>query len=98
MKTWKTARRRIVFAVGIAAMATFVGAGAVSGSTGSVSKAKAGPLVAFLLPENVTPRWEGSDAPTFKKALAKLRPGRSDRRSQRAERLGASSRRRPRPS
>jgi D-xylose transport system substrate-binding protein len=32
------------------------------------------PLVAFLLPENVTPRWEGSDAPTFKAALAKLVP------------------------
>ena len=75
MKTWGTVRRRIVFAVGIAALAAFVGAGAVSGSTGSVSKAKAGPLVAFLLPENVTPRWEGSDAPTFKQALAKYAPG-----------------------
>jgi D-xylose transport system substrate-binding protein len=47
----------------------------VSGGTASTGKAKAGPLVAFLLPENVTPRWEGSDAPTFKTALAKLVPG-----------------------
>ncbi|MEJ2667134.1 MAG: substrate-binding domain-containing protein [Deinococcales bacterium] len=35
----------------------------------------ADPLVAFLLPENVTPRWEGSDAPIFKQALDKLVPG-----------------------
>jgi len=41
----------------------------------SGSTAKAAPLVAFLLPENVTPRWEGSDAPTFKAALDKLVPG-----------------------
>jgi D-xylose transport system substrate-binding protein len=31
--------------------------------------------VAFLLPENVTPRWEGSDAPIFKQAIQKLVPG-----------------------
>jgi D-xylose transport system substrate-binding protein len=31
--------------------------------------------VAFLLPENVTPRWEGADAPIFKQALEKLVPG-----------------------
>jgi D-xylose transport system substrate-binding protein len=31
--------------------------------------------VAFLLPENVTARWEGSDAPLFKAALQKLVPG-----------------------
>jgi len=46
--------------------------GSVSGTT---TKAHATPLVAFLLPENVTARWEGSDAPTFKAALAKLVPG-----------------------
>ncbi len=32
-------------------------------------------IVAFLLPENVTPRWEGSDAPIFKQSLNKLLPG-----------------------
>ena len=31
--------------------------------------------VAFLLPENVTPRWEAADAPLFKQALQKLVPG-----------------------
>jgi D-xylose transport system substrate-binding protein len=31
--------------------------------------------VAFLLPENVTARWEGSDAPIFRQALEKLVPG-----------------------
>lgn len=37
--------------------------------------ATAAPRVAVLLPENVTPRWEGSDAPTFKQALERLVPG-----------------------
>jgi D-xylose transport system substrate-binding protein len=32
------------------------------------------PTVAFLLPENVTPRWEGADAPLFKAAMQKLIP------------------------
>jgi len=36
---------------------------------------EAAPTVAFLLPENVTPRWEGADAPLFKQALQKLIPG-----------------------
>ena len=35
---------------------------------------EAAPTVAFLLPENVTPRWEGADAPLFKQALQKLVP------------------------
>jgi D-xylose transport system substrate-binding protein len=35
---------------------------------------ESGGLVAFLLPENVTPRWEQSDAPTFKEALQKAVP------------------------
>jgi len=43
--------------------------------TGCGKKSKKGGLVAFLLPENVTPRWEGSDAPTFKTALMKAVPG-----------------------
>jgi D-xylose transport system substrate-binding protein len=44
----------------------------VTGTTSAKAKKS---RVAFLLPENVTPRWEGSDAPVFKKALAKLVPG-----------------------
>ena len=48
----------------------------ITGTTNANSKkAKAAQRVAFLLPENVTPRWQGSDAPVFKKALAKLVPG-----------------------
>jgi D-xylose transport system substrate-binding protein len=48
----------------------------VTGTTSANGKkAKAAPRVAFLLPENVTPRWQGSDAPVFKAALAKLVPG-----------------------
>lgn len=48
--------------------------GAASGSARPTAAA-AGPRVAFLLPENVTPRWEGFDHPTFVKALKKLMPG-----------------------
>jgi len=33
-----------------------------------------GPLVAFLLPDNTTPRWTGQDAPDFKKALQRDDP------------------------
>ncbi|HXH98234.1 MAG TPA: substrate-binding domain-containing protein [Gaiellaceae bacterium] len=73
--TWKAARRRLFAVVGAVAVAALAVAGAGSGGNAGVSKAQAGPRVAFLLPENVTPRWEGSDAPTFKKALAKLIPG-----------------------
>lgn len=75
VKRWTTARRRLALVLGVAAVAALVVAGTVSGKSGTPAKAKAGPLVAFLLPENVTPRWEGSDAPTFKKALAKLVTG-----------------------
>jgi D-xylose transport system substrate-binding protein len=49
-----------------------VGAGTSSARPADATKAAAGPRVAFLLPENVTPRWEGFDKPTFVKALKKL--------------------------
>jgi D-xylose transport system substrate-binding protein len=39
------------------------------------AKSAAGPLVVFLLPENVTARWEGQDKPLFIAALKKLVPG-----------------------
>ncbi len=64
-----TAVRRLGLAIGTVAVFGLVTVSAVSGRT------HAAPRVAFLLPENVTPRWEGSDAPTFKQALAKLVPG-----------------------
>lgn len=72
---WRAARRRLALSFGLATVVALVVAGTVSGRTAAPSKAQAGPRVAFLLPENVTPRWEGSDAPTFKQALAKLVPG-----------------------
>ena len=59
----------LVLAVAVAFAAT---AGTANGKTHAP---KAGPLVAFLLPENVTPRWESSDAPMFKQTLQKLYPG-----------------------
>lgn len=52
-----------------------VAAGTVSGSPTKASTAKAGPLVALLWPENVTPRWEQSDKPIFIKTIKKLVPG-----------------------
>jgi D-xylose transport system substrate-binding protein len=62
----------VVFVAALAAVVALVAAGTVSGKS---KKASAAPLVAFLLPENVTPRWEGSDAPIFKATLSKLVPG-----------------------
>jgi D-xylose transport system substrate-binding protein len=50
-------------------------AASVSGATSHVSSAKAGPLVAVLWPENVTPRWEQSDKPLFINSIKKLVPG-----------------------
>ncbi len=38
-------------------------------------KTKAGPIVALLWPENVTPRWEGNDKPIVTAQLKKLIPG-----------------------
>lgn len=43
-------------------------------SPSSSDRAKAGPLVAFLLPENVTVRWESNDKPLFTKELKRLVP------------------------
>ncbi len=71
MKRWKG----LLAALALAAAAALVVVGTVSGKPATPAKAHAAPIVAFLLPENVTPRWEGSDAPTFKAALAKLVPG-----------------------
>jgi D-xylose transport system substrate-binding protein len=56
----------------IALVALIVAAG--TSSAGSAKSSQEAPLVAFLLPENVTPRWEGSDKPVFKAALKKLVP------------------------
>jgi D-xylose transport system substrate-binding protein len=42
---------------------------------GSKKKAAKAPIVALLWPENVTPRWEGSDSPIFTKTIKQLVPG-----------------------
>jgi D-xylose transport system substrate-binding protein len=58
-----------------AAVLALVGALAANASSPSGgSKKGAGELVAFLLPENVTPRWEGFDKPTFIASMKKLAP------------------------
>jgi D-xylose transport system substrate-binding protein len=61
----------IVLGVGLALLL----AGSVSAKSTSASKTQAGPLVALLWPENVTPRWEGNDRPIITAALKKLIPG-----------------------
>jgi D-xylose transport system substrate-binding protein len=63
----------LIFAVLV--MALFALSSAYAEKTPTPSSAPSGGIVAFLLPENVTPRWEGSDAPIFKQALEKLVPG-----------------------
>jgi ABC-type xylose transport system, periplasmic component len=66
----KRSRRRLAFvAVPLSAFAVLVAASSVSGKSVAPGKEQAAPLVAFLLPENVTPRWEGSDKPAFISAL-----------------------------
>jgi len=59
----------------LALLATAVGATATRGASPSgVKNAAATTRVAFLLPENVTPRWEGFDRPTFVAQMKKLMP------------------------
>jgi D-xylose transport system substrate-binding protein len=61
--------------VTILAFTVLVMAALVLTSAFATPTQEAAPTVAFLLPENVTPRWEGADAPIFKDALTKLVPG-----------------------
>jgi D-xylose transport system substrate-binding protein len=76
----RTKPRRVAWgAAAVVALAVLVAAVGATTSNGArpsrASKASASARVAFLLPENVTPRWEGFDKPTFLKALKKLMPG-----------------------
>jgi D-xylose transport system substrate-binding protein len=76
----RTKPRRVVWGaaavVAIAVLVAGVGAATSRGARPSqATSAAASDRVAFLLPENVTPRWEGFDHPTFVKALKKLMPG-----------------------
>ena len=68
----------IGIAVLVAALAIVVaGSGTVAakGVPTAQQSTAAGPLVALLWPENVTPRWEGSDRPILTQTLKKLVPG-----------------------
>lgn len=76
-------RRRHMAAVGVAAVgALLLASCGQSGSEGSddssgsstVGNAKKNPIVAFLLPENATARYEARDKPTFEKQLAETCP------------------------
>ncbi len=66
--------------LGVVVLVSAICALAVTGSVSAkssparVAQANAGPLVAVLWPENVTPRWEQSDRPLFISALKKLVP------------------------
>jgi len=62
-------RKGLILAIAFLAMAAVTIPSAFATGT-----SESAPLVAFLLPENVTPRWEGADAPLFKAALQKLIP------------------------
>jgi len=66
-------RKKIFLSIAVAAAAVVgITAGTVSGKS---SKADQAQLVALLLPENVTVRWEANDKPLFIKELKKLVPG-----------------------
>jgi D-xylose transport system substrate-binding protein len=78
MKRWRKAAAwgvATVTVIGFAAVAGCSSSGSSTAPTSPGSSTSAKPIVAFLLPENVTPRWESSDAPTFKAELAKVVPG-----------------------
>ncbi len=64
--------RKLIPMLALAAAAAAALAGTVNGQG---SKAEQAPLVALLWPENVTPRWEGSDRPILVKTLKQLIPG-----------------------
>jgi D-xylose transport system substrate-binding protein len=75
LKTLRGGRTLTALALGAIIGLALIVAGSAAGSKATHGSAKAAPLVALLLPENVTPRWEGFDHPTFVKALKKLVPG-----------------------
>ena len=69
-KIWRNARPLTLLAV---AATTAMALGAAEPAAGRTS-ATPGPLIALLLPENVTPRWESVDRPAFRKAVKQLLP------------------------
>ncbi len=94
MKRSVTNRRRlasigiVVLVAALATVAAGSGAVAAKGVPAAQQSTAAGPLVALLWPENVTPRWEGSDRPILTKTLKKLVPGVQVDSPERAQRPG----------
>jgi D-xylose transport system substrate-binding protein len=72
---WQGRMLALATALGLVALLSACG-GSSSGntSTGSSSSSSKKVTVAFLLPENLTYRWENQDAPYFKTALQKYYP------------------------
>ena len=64
--------RRLAVVFAVTALAVVV---AGSSAVARPKSAAAGPIVALLWPENVTPRWEGNDRPIITAALKKAIPG-----------------------
>jgi len=67
-------RRGVAAAIAVAAVAVVAATIGAAASKSAPTKASAGPRVAFLLPENVTPRWEGADRPSFISSMKRLYP------------------------
>lgn len=72
-RTTPKARGWALVAIALAAI-TLLLSGCSSGAGASSKTSSEGQKVAFLLPENVLPRWENQDRPFFKAALAKYAP------------------------
>lgn len=68
-------RRPVGLIGGLLILVGVLVAATVGTSSAAPRKKDAAPLVAFLLPENVTVRWESNDKPLFTKTLKKLVPG-----------------------
>jgi D-xylose transport system substrate-binding protein len=77
MKASRTSRRRRRAGLvgGLLVVVGLIVAAVVGTGSAAPRKTDASPLVAFLLPENVTVRWESNDKPLFVKTLKKLVPG-----------------------
>jgi D-xylose transport system substrate-binding protein len=71
----RSLKRAVVVFLALGAVIGLASATTASGKPSTSAKAEQAPLVALLWPENVTPRWEGSDRPILTKSLKALVPG-----------------------
>lgn len=70
----KLVTRRRLIAIAVTALAVLGIATTASGAAKRHTQQSSGPLVVFLLPENVTARWESQDKPFFIAAMKKYYP------------------------